>query len=401
MKVLIISPHFPTPDVYNYSLSQDPRTKFLITYAKEWVNKGHDVTVFHTIQKYPKILNFFLKTAALIFPWLTRFCQDVRSTKRTSFFYEGMGIIREPIIKFLPHRKLPSFIIRRYVFNNIVNNNRIDFDKYDVILLDYLSPSLDFFKYLDVKANIYPIFHQTDWLYLNSKPSHYRDLLSFCSGVYFRNKTSQEVFNNRFSDLGLDTKIMYSGIPNDIEFGVPKVKVRKIIYVGRILKSKNIHDTLIALNLLPSEIKGEIEFEIIGDGEYLPELKRMVSDFSLTAQVSFTPKLEHKYIFEKMASADALVMVSKETFGMVYVEALSQGCIVIAAQNEGIDGVVVDGENGFLLPLNDPLKLSEALANLFSLSENNVKKISKKSISSASTMRNDMLASSLVSYFKR
>ena len=33
---------------------------------------------------------------------------------------------------------------------------------------------------------------------------------------------------------------------------------------------------------------------------------------------------------------------------MVYIEAMLQGCLVIASRGEGFDGIIIDGVNGFI-----------------------------------------------------
>ena len=37
-----------------------------------------------------------------------------------------------------------------------------------------------------------------------------------------------------------------------------------------------------------------------------------------------------------------------ETYGMVYIEAMLQGCLTIASRKGGFDGIIEDGENGFI-----------------------------------------------------
>ena len=44
----------------------------------------------------------------------------------------------------------------------------------------------------------------------------------------------------------------------------------------------------------------------------------------------------------------------REGFGIVYLEAMANGCITIGTQNEGIADLIRDGYNGFLVPPEDP-----------------------------------------------
>lgn len=50
-----------------------------------------------------------------------------------------------------------------------------------------------------------------------------------------------------------------------------------------------------------------------------------------------------------MKDAQIFTLISSsETYGMVYIEAMLQGCITIASKGEGFDGIIQDGINGFL-----------------------------------------------------
>ena len=49
-----------------------------------------------------------------------------------------------------------------------------------------------------------------------------------------------------------------------------------------------------------------------------------------------------------------------EALGCVYLEAMASGCLAIGTQGEGIDGFIRSGENGYLVPPNNP----DAIANI-------------------------------------
>ena len=51
------------------------------------------------------------------------------------------------------------------------------------------------------------------------------------------------------------------------------------------------------------------------------------------------------------------IMISKnETFGLVYLEAMARGCITIGSRNQGIDGVINHGVNGFFFVKREMMK---------------------------------------------
>lgn len=79
---------------------------------------------------------------------------------------------------------------------------------------------------------------------------------------------------------------------------------------------------------------------------------------SLDKNVTFTGHLPQHEVYEKMRQSDIFVLPSVgETFGMVYLEAMASGCIVVGTKDDGIDGIIKDGENGFLtFPISDEIR---------------------------------------------
>ena len=87
----------------------------------------------------------------------------------------------------------------------------------------------------------------------------------------------------------------------------------------------------------------------IGEGKEMENLKALTSKYSLYDHVHFWGRIPREQVIRIMNETDCFIMVSKfETFGLVYLEAMAKGCITIASKNEGMDGIIRNGENGFL-----------------------------------------------------
>ncbi|MDC3154331.1 glycosyltransferase, partial [Bacteroidota bacterium] len=100
--------------------------------------------------------------------------------------------------------------------------------------------------------------------------------------------------------------------------------------------------------------------------------------------IKFLKKIDRSQIVEELDRADCLIMVSKgEAFGLVYLEAMSRGCIVIGSKNEGIDGIIVDGVNGFLSEAGNKKELIKKLKLISNLSNEEIIEIKLKAIETA------------------
>jgi glycosyltransferase involved in cell wall biosynthesis len=65
--------------------------------------------------------------------------------------------------------------------------------------------------------------------------------------------------------------------------------------------------------------------------------------------------------------ADVLVLPSvSDTFGMVILEAMAAGLVVIASENTAAPDILRHGEDGFVVPIRDPAAIATALELLAS-----------------------------------
>lgn len=126
----------------------------------------------------------------------------------------------------------------------------------------------------------------------------------------------------------------------------------KIIYVAAFNRGKGLIETIQAIDAIRKEGR-DVELNAIGKGlPNRPQDETYVSEVERVANgkdwVKLSPFMRTKEVIEAMRASDIFVMVSSpETFGLVYVEALSQGLPIVYARNEGFDGFFPDGFVGY------------------------------------------------------
>jgi len=131
-----------------------------------------------------------------------------------------------------------------------------------------------------------------------------------------------------------------------------------ILSVCRLLKSKGIDDAIHAFNLIKDKYHNLI-YLIIGEGEELDNLKRIVNNLGLNDFIFFLGKMKHREVMEYINIANIFLLPSyKETFGLVYLEAMAHGVITIGCHGQGFDGIIKDYENGFLANPQDPKSIA-------------------------------------------
>ena len=136
----------------------------------------------------------------------------------------------------------------------------------------------------------------------------------------------------------------------------------KVLTCAHFKKRKNIDKVIKACKGLES-----FELTVIGDGKERKSLEK------IDKNVIFTGRLPHDEVLAKMRESDVFVLPSVgETFGMVYLEAMASGCITVCTKGDGIDGIIKNGENGFL---TEPTveNIRETLLNIKKLDSESLK----------------------------
>lgn len=94
----------------------------------------------------------------------------------------------------------------------------------------------------------------------------------------------------------------------------------------------------------------------------MKKLKALANELGINKQVIFHGHLMREEAQDILAKSECFVMVSSpEVLGLVYLEAMSHGLITIGSKGEGIDGLLINGQNGFLVTPGNV----EELANTF------------------------------------
>jgi len=101
---------------------------------------------------------------------------------------------------------------------------------------------------------------------------------------------------------------------------------------------------------------------VAGDGPELARAQSLVRDRRLN--VSFAGRIDRQYMPRLMADAELFVLPSEyETSATVYLEAMASGTPCVGTASGGTPEIIIDGENGFLIPVGDAGMLAKVIEN--------------------------------------
>lgn len=137
------------------------------------------------------------------------------------------------------------------------------------------------------------------------------------------------------------------------DFGDKKV----LLTVGRLVPRKGVFWFI--KEVVP-KLSPEYLYLVAGTGEQQKEISKYVKEHALADQVRMMGYVPDENLGKLLNSADIFVMPNikvegdREGFGIVALEAGSQGLPVIGANIEGIKDAIQDGKNGYLVESGKP-----------------------------------------------
>ncbi|MEO0019169.1 MAG: glycosyltransferase family 4 protein [candidate division WOR-3 bacterium] len=150
----------------------------------------------------------------------------------------------------------------------------------------------------------------------------------------------------------------------DFERYQPDPRVKKepvVLHVGRLKKYKSTEQLLYAARLLKE--RGRVfQVVVVGTGDDLPRLERIVEKLGLKETVRFTGFVSEEEKIQWYRRSALLVESSiKEGWGLIVIEANACGTPVVVARSPGLVDSSRDGVNGFFYDYGDIPQLAEKI----------------------------------------
>jgi glycosyltransferase involved in cell wall biosynthesis len=137
---------------------------------------------------------------------------------------------------------------------------------------------------------------------------------------------------------------------------------RIVAMFGRVTREKGVDDLIEAAVLLATV--PDLRFLVVGPyGEgHLDDFLPQIEELGLGDRVQFTGAVSDELKWDLMQVADVVAHPSRfEPFGLVVIEAMYLSRPVVAARSWGPMNIITDGQDGVLVPPNDPTQLAAAI----------------------------------------
>lgn len=369
-------------------------TKVVHYFTKEWVKKGEKVQVISLPSYFPKFMYHMPKWAVSILQKALSYNVPIcRIDKIGNYTIDEVPVFRVPLFKIHPWTRIRISVFEqaaKIIVGQLADNQFVP----DIIVGHWFDPTIYFIDYLKKHYNCKSslVIHNHSFKY-----SKYIDAPDIWGA---RKIDTPQIFSKLFPEKKISFRC-YSGIPESFLHS-PKPrnwkKIQNFIYVGTLIKRKYPDCVIKALNQCSID---DFTLKIVGEGALKNKLLKLIKKHNLIKKVFLLGRQNRDSILNLLDYSDIFIMISKdEVFGLVYIEAMARGCIVIAAKNEGMEGIIRNGENGFLIKAGDDQELSELIEKIQKMTPAERLQISKNAIKTAEGLTDEKVAKNYFDSFK-
>ena len=312
---------------------------------------GHEVAILYVDGRYRK---YWRKIG------ITRF--EENSLSIFGFYLFPKQWLRRISYKF--DFKVSEWMIEK-VFLELVKSKGVP----DILYAHYMN-NIAVASYLKKKHGI-PLVGMEHWSVLTQATLSPR--LLYIGGVAYNNVDKLLVVSHSLQShikrhFAKDSTVVYDMLGQ--EFITPKVMKRKVgdefffLAMGSLIHRKGYDILISAFAKSNLALKG-CRVVIVGDGPEKTRLKKQANELGLSEYVSLVGRKNKEEIIGIMSGSHAFVLSSRaETFGVVCIEALSQGLPNIATVCGGPEEFISD-KNGLLIPTDDIEAMAEAMIKMY------------------------------------
>lgn len=342
MKTVVILTHV--------TFDNSPYCIYVHEHAKALAKQGYRVIVFATIHWFP-LLSHFQK-------YKKDFMKKIKGKKKYQVI-DGVEVI---------YKKSTSF--SNFLYNTNINLNGMFYyhsikhyfkriyKKENIVLIDAHTFKVEGYVAYKLKRkhpnlNAVVTLHGTSFSRNTETKEGIKSIRKILNGIDYSICVSNKIAKVAEKIGVKNTCVIYNGINEQKLEKVNKDNYKyNIISVGSLSQNKKHDITICAISELSKKYP-QIKLNILGSGSELNNLKNIVKEKKLENVVCFKGQVNNKEVQKLMSESYIFVLPSiNEGFGIVYTEAMKAKCITIGTKNEGIDGFIKNGVNGFLVNPN-------------------------------------------------
>lgn len=375
-KILMITSVYPgegTPKGY---------TPVVHYFTKEWIKMGYYVRVIHTCTYFPSL---FYKAPNAIRKYLQNkygiALPESRLNKDVDYVYEGVKVHRVCMPKLVPMSSYSDKVLNIAARKISAYLHEEQFAP-DLCIAHWVNPQVYLLdaikKEFDCPTTL--VLHDPGAQMQTQFKKNWKELVDNVDIWGYRSLKIKMGFESIYGTPRCAFRC-FSGIP---EYYTKDAIARngetcnRIIYVGLLIDRKYPD---VVIDAVSKAYNNNYSLELVGEGTLRPQLETIIQSRELSKTVKLLGRIPREEVMTHLDQSDIFVLVSrKEVFGLVYIEAMSRGCITVASRGEGMEGIIEDGVNGFFCEAGNADELQKVLLRIKKMTAEERAAISKRAV---------------------
>ncbi|MBO1909952.1 glycosyltransferase family 4 protein [Sporosarcina sp. 6E9] len=358
----------------------------------EWVKRGYKVTVITGIPNYPQ----------------GKYYNGYGLFKKRKEIYNGIEVIRIPLIprgnnSIMLALNYLSFVVSGFFWKTFTKLKADYVYIYEVSPMTQALPGVWFAKKRKIPCYLYvtDLWPENVEIITGIKNKYFLNTIGIMVDYIYKNCdrifTSSKSFISAINQRGVKLEKLefwpqyaedfYIPVSKEevVVNDIPQDDVFNIIFAGNIGTAQGLEILPEVASLLQIE-STKVRFNIIGDGRFKNELKRLVNEFDVREMFNFIPKQPATKIPEYMALCDAsLISLAKSKVFSITLPAKTQSCLasglpVIVSADGEIQDVIHEANAGICSDAGDVQMLANNIIELTSMSEEKREKMAINAI---------------------
>jgi len=175
--------------------------------------------------------------------------------------------------------------------------------------------------------------------------------------------------DNQINEIvkNIPSQIIYNGVNNRLYQNIKNIEKDgdpQLLFVGNLFEYKKVQTIILAMKKILINFPNA-HFQIIGQGEYSEELKKLIEINNLEKNVKIIGKVDDYELRQRYASCDVYISASSfETFGLPLLEAMSSGKPVLGS-NIPAHKELIDASKAGLIFENNIDEIAEKVKDVY------------------------------------
>ena len=193
--------------------------------------------------------------------------------------------------------------------------------------------------------------------------------VQLADAIYSSSECSAQWIRKYYKPVNDNIPVIHMGIDTSsfLELAKKKYEQLTITYAGKLVQNKGVEELVTAVILLSKEFNG-LKLKLMGKGDekFIMKIREIVDKAEAKEMIDFVGFVDKENLANEFLKSHVFAAPSyyEGGPGFVYLEAMACGLPVIGCSGSGVEEIIDEGINGYMVPPGDVAALTDVLRKM-------------------------------------